>query len=599
MTEFENTLKNSEFVGIVEDNKDPDKKQRVRIRIPYLHGDASAIPTDAIPWAQPNRDNNGLSFSVPDLNKIVMVTFPTGNQYFPVYKNAVHLNINLQKKIEEYSDIDYTSFVALCYNHNAQIYFDNNNFYLKYKNNGLVISEEDIIIEQKNKNTLIKIGNINADQSMILGDNWYNLFVEFIDAMPNFYISSTPGNPTVATPELFKFINKFKSNVNKILSKNIKCVDNIDNTNNEISYEKYNGDNITFVSPTQNKNIIENEALINNQTVQDNIKKIQEEKNKELEVLTVKDSIPKLDSDNVYIQHEIETLDGVDSNYITEESDYYEYEYEYEEDEYATEDEYEYPTEYDDEDEDEDNDNNDIDDDSVGKNNSTSTTPVSIGNNSDLYFDYNNKRFVNVVKSKKYDINYDLLIDPTKLTLKHPKFIDAVKTKQTIEGGLSNALTDSASKNPKNWCPIKHNPKAPPYHTNRGITYSVWVSVYGKNQNERFLKMSDTDWLGIFKSFFKSYARYEKISYGSYLLLGMFNWGSPKSAQICHEKAEMLAKKYYNKKLIECKESEQVAILLSVRYIYFIRESNPGKNNNTNRNGWVNNALVKQTKLFY
>lgn len=125
MDNFEEILRNNEFVGIVEDNADPDKKQRCRIRIPYLHGEKKDIPTDSLPWAQPKRDNNGLVFSIPDKNKIVNVTYPSGNLYYPVYENAQHLNLNLQKKVETYSGDDYTSFIALCYNHNTQIFIEN------------------------------------------------------------------------------------------------------------------------------------------------------------------------------------------------------------------------------------------------------------------------------------------------------------------------------------------------------------------------------------------------------------------------------------------------------------------------------------------
>lgn len=63
------------------------------------------------------------------------------------------------------------------------------------------------------------------------------------------------------------------------------------------------------------------------------------------------------------------------------------------------------------------------------------------------------------------------------------------------EGGLSNDPNDSASKKP---CPIIVNGKSG-YHTNAGITYETWVGVFGENQNNRFIAMSDEDWNYIFK----------------------------------------------------------------------------------------------------
>jgi lysozyme family protein len=64
------------------------------------------------------------------------------------------------------------------------------------------------------------------------------------------------------------------------------------------------------------------------------------------------------------------------------------------------------------------------------------------------------------------------------------------------EGGLSNDKSDSASSNP---CPLTIDGIGG-YHTNKGVTYSAWVGVFGKNQNERFVEMNEHDWGLIFKS---------------------------------------------------------------------------------------------------
>jgi len=59
------------------------------------------------------------------------------------------------------------------------------------------------------------------------------------------------------------------------------------------------------------------------------------------------------------------------------------------------------------------------------------------------------------------------------------------------EGGKSNDVKDSAS-----WftCGVDG------IHTNKGVTYQSWVSVFGENEVDRFLKMSQKDWGLIFKS---------------------------------------------------------------------------------------------------
>ena len=142
-SEFEEKLKNNIFAGIVEDNADPDKKQRCRIRVPYLHGLATDIPTASLPWSHPKRDSNGLAFQVQDLNKVVNVSFPSGNLYFPVYDDAEHLNVNLQKKVESYSGADYTAFIAMLYNHNTQIFVENEKgLNIIHKFNGINIAKD-------------------------------------------------------------------------------------------------------------------------------------------------------------------------------------------------------------------------------------------------------------------------------------------------------------------------------------------------------------------------------------------------------------------------------------------------------------------------
>lgn len=63
------------------------------------------------------------------------------------------------------------------------------------------------------------------------------------------------------------------------------------------------------------------------------------------------------------------------------------------------------------------------------------------------------------------------------------------------EGGLSRDTTDTASKNP---CPTPYK-GLKGYHTNKGVTYTAWVSVFGKNNDDRFFIMSNDDWAKIMK----------------------------------------------------------------------------------------------------
>ena len=93
------------------------------------------------------------------------------------------------------------------------------------------------------------------------------------------------------------------------------------------------------------------------------------------------------------------------------------------------------------------------------------------------------------------------------------------------EGGLSRDVNDSASSYP---CPTPYNGKTG-YHTNIGITYKVWVSFYGKNNDARFFAMSNEDWFNVFKTLYWNSVRADEFNSMS---IGIFvtgmAWGSGK-----------------------------------------------------------------------
>lgn len=92
---------NTKFEGIysavVEDNNDPNKAGRVRIRIMGLHtskkekNDSEGIPVDELPWAIPGNPIFGGSVSglgmsgVPVQGSIVAIFFLAGNHNHPIY----------------------------------------------------------------------------------------------------------------------------------------------------------------------------------------------------------------------------------------------------------------------------------------------------------------------------------------------------------------------------------------------------------------------------------------------------------------------------------------------------------------------------------
>lgn len=76
------------------------------------------------------------------------------------------------------------------------------------------------------------------------------------------------------------------------------------------------------------------------------------------------------------------------------------------------------------------------------------------------------------------------------------KIIELVPYIVKWEGGLTGDTTDTAS---KHMCPTPLKGKY--YHTNKGVTYRVWVQYFGRSKDDRFLKMSDEDFSLILKKY--------------------------------------------------------------------------------------------------
>ena len=77
------------YVGKVEDNMDPLKLGRLKVRVPSIYGEKSEIPTSKIPWADPNFPYGGSDdvgfFFVPEKDATVNVLFIGGDSNKPVW----------------------------------------------------------------------------------------------------------------------------------------------------------------------------------------------------------------------------------------------------------------------------------------------------------------------------------------------------------------------------------------------------------------------------------------------------------------------------------------------------------------------------------
>ena len=79
------------YIGVVEDNNDPKKMGRIKVRVLDLFDDT---PLEDIPWANPWKDLVGDQFALPDKGKIVTVVFENANINNPefIFSDQNYLN---------------------------------------------------------------------------------------------------------------------------------------------------------------------------------------------------------------------------------------------------------------------------------------------------------------------------------------------------------------------------------------------------------------------------------------------------------------------------------------------------------------------------
>lgn len=220
--------KSRTYIGVVEDNNDPKKIGRCRIRVVDIFDD---IPVDDIPWASPWKDINGNSFNVPDKGKIVTVVFDSGNIYKPEYIYADHYNTNLEKKLESLSGSDYTSMRALVFDHKTQIFSnDKDGLILDYKFNNINIKDSSIDVNLKDNYGKITLGDAKSDQQAILGTNFMNWFDQFVDNLLGTqggpYIGNM-GSPITPNPSMVAILQAYQEQRDpKFLSNNVYITSN-------------------------------------------------------------------------------------------------------------------------------------------------------------------------------------------------------------------------------------------------------------------------------------------------------------------------------------------------------------------------------------
>ena len=245
------------FLGVVEYTNDPHRTGKVRVRVEQLHGrrgSLNSIPTEHLPWAAPDFDNTGGSFAVPNIDKVVNVTFQQGDVKRPVYDSAAHLNYNLQARLNGMNDAAYDAFFAVTYDDQHQYYHDLTDGvvfdYMKSQFN--IRPNGDMVMGLRDNTAKFFLGSPDATQPMVLGGHLLAWLSKLMQAMVSGAFLDERGNPVAPTPLLLEIINEYMVNQDKFLSDHCFLVDDQRIKPQTRSYDKQiHGDKFTTESNLQ------------------------------------------------------------------------------------------------------------------------------------------------------------------------------------------------------------------------------------------------------------------------------------------------------------------------------------------------------------
>ncbi len=138
---------NGLYIGTVEDNNDPLKLGKLKVRVPSIYGN---IPTEDLPWSEPcfpySYNDQGFFF-IPEIGAFVTIMFLNNSSYRPIWMGAIHRtdeNIPPQVAMENYPDRKVIKTETGYYLHD-----DTDDFIeVKHKNGSYILmeSEGDVII---------------------------------------------------------------------------------------------------------------------------------------------------------------------------------------------------------------------------------------------------------------------------------------------------------------------------------------------------------------------------------------------------------------------------------------------------------------------
>ena len=224
----------SMFIGEVINNSDPDNIGKIKVRVIGMFDD---LEEGDIPWAYPatgftagSASGSGF-YSVPKVGSTVAISFDQGNIYHPEYYFIQKISDELKDKVSESP----TGFHSILYDTDENVkayYSQSEGMYISYKDSKFNIRPDNTVyIEHAGgrvvhvQNDMISLGKENvSDEPAVLGQTLYDTMMQFITDLGNISAITTPSGPsgTISTsPVWIGFVNKWKAEWKKILSKKV------------------------------------------------------------------------------------------------------------------------------------------------------------------------------------------------------------------------------------------------------------------------------------------------------------------------------------------------------------------------------------------
>lgn len=170
-------LIDKQFLGTVEDSRDPNKEGRCKVRVFGIHGEN--LPIEDIPWAYPKnkslyfgKEGKAGAISIPKDGSVVSIKFDNGNIYSPEYYSIQELADDIKDELQKDGEYHGSHFLLFDGDEELKIWFTKEKgMTMQLKGSRVNIGQDKIItIEHDQSQSLIELKgaeiNITADSKI-------------------------------------------------------------------------------------------------------------------------------------------------------------------------------------------------------------------------------------------------------------------------------------------------------------------------------------------------------------------------------------------------------------------------------------------------